>query len=237
VSVVFPAGGTIFISDRVQFEARETLSDGATRTAANAVWGSDAPGVASVSPTGLVTAVAAGEATIFADVNPRGTLRIRVFPDFRGTWTGTEVMTSCEESGTFVGVCTELAGLLGAHNSSFVQNQETVDAVIDTGDGTRATMTGMITVGGELQLPSAPVLPADPTVQAQVQNWRSRADVPSRMTGTYEALFTAPGVPGSFTMRLELQNVVKTSAASTSQPGSSTVEGVVRRVRSRLKGP
>jgi len=68
VSVTFPAGGTVFIGSAVQFEARETLSNGTTRTATNATWGSDAPAVATVSPTGLVTAVAAGEATIFADV-------------------------------------------------------------------------------------------------------------------------------------------------------------------------
>ena len=192
VSVTFPAGGTIFIGNAVQFAAQETLSNGTTRDATNdATWGSDAPNVATVSSTGLVTAVAAGQATISADVNPRGTMLIRVFPNFGGSWAGNEVFASCEASGEFEGLCDVPGFGVGAvfpHNSMFTQNEASVDATIFTGDGTTATMTGNITVGGELQLPSAPVLPADPMVNAQVQNWLSRADTPSRMTGTYEAV-------------------------------------------------
>jgi hypothetical protein len=70
----------IRVGDAVQFEAYETLSNGTTRRATAATWGSDNPAVATVSSSGLVTAVSPGEATIFADVNPRGTVRIRVLP-------------------------------------------------------------------------------------------------------------------------------------------------------------
>ncbi len=46
-------------------------------------WGSDAPGVASVSPAGIVTALGTGTATIFADANGvRGTKLVRTVPDF-----------------------------------------------------------------------------------------------------------------------------------------------------------
>ena len=241
VSVAFPAGGTIFIGSRVQFEARETLSGGTTRVATNATWGSDAPAVATVSPTGLVTAVAAGEATIFADVNPRGTLRIRVFPNFGGTWSGSEVATSCEESGAFAGFCgaVSLVGEVGAHRSTFTQSQASVNAVIDEGDGTTATMTGTITIGGGLELPTAPVLPADPKINLQLQNWRSRADIPSQMTGTYELLFTVPGVTGFVRLGVRLQDVVKTSAPAAlvlGPDGSTLVERVLRRIENHGRG-
>lgn len=182
VSVTFPAGGTIFIGDAVQFEARETLSDGTTRVATNATWGSDAPNVATVSSTGLVRAVGAGQATIFADVNPRGTMLIRVFPNFGGSWAGSEVITGCEDSGALEGICDDRDIAVGerfTHRSMFAQTEASVDAVIETGDGTTATMTGNITVAGELQLPTAPRLPADPVINAQIQNWVSRADTPS----------------------------------------------------------
>ena len=79
VSVTFSAE-TIRVGDTVQFEARETLSNGQTRIATSATWGSDNPAVATVSQTGLVTAVDVGTATIFADVNPRGTVLIEVMP-------------------------------------------------------------------------------------------------------------------------------------------------------------
>ena len=62
VSVAYPEDhGTIYIGDGVQFRATLSSSAGGTQAASNAAWESDAPTVASVSPSGLVTAVSAGE--------------------------------------------------------------------------------------------------------------------------------------------------------------------------------
>ena len=91
VSVTYPAGhGTIYIGDQVQFEATVSSSGGGAQAATGAVWASDAPGIATVSPSGLVTAVSAGEATISVEAaaGARGSLRIRVFPRFHGHWEG-----------------------------------------------------------------------------------------------------------------------------------------------------
>lgn len=216
VSVTFPAGGTIFLGGTVQFEARETLSNGTTRVATTATWGSDATGVATVSPTGLVTAVSAGQATIFADVNPRGALLIRVFPNFGGSWAGSEVVASCVDSEAFEGFCDVFpTGGVFTHRSMFTQTEASVDAVINDDGESAARGTGTITVSGELQLPTMPDLPADPNANIQVQNWRSRADIPSQMTGTYDFLVTVPGAPGSANVGIRLQDVVRTSAAPT----------------------
>ena len=59
VSVTYPEDhGTIHIGDQVQFQA--TVSSGAgTQAAAKAAWQSDAPAVATVSSSGLVTGVSA----------------------------------------------------------------------------------------------------------------------------------------------------------------------------------
>jgi hypothetical protein len=241
VSVTFPAGGTIFIGNAVQFEARETLSNGTTRVATSATWGSDAPGVATVSQTGLVTAIAAGQATIFADVNPRGTLAIRVFPDFGGSWTGNEILAGCQDSGAFEGLCADPGfletGQVFDHRSAFTQNEASVDAELDTGDGTAARLTGTIAIDGELQLLAGPVLPADPQIDVEIRNWRSRADTPSRMTGGYEASFTAAGVPGSATISIQLQDVVKSggSFASSSRGEDTAIRVAVRRIASHLR--
>ena len=57
----------------------------------------------------------------------------------------------------------------------FVQTGPSVDAVVGSGEGTPAArMTGTVSIGGELQLPTAPVLPVrDPDgINAQIQNWR-----------------------------------------------------------------
>ena len=71
VSVTYPEDHgticTIYIGDQVQFQA--TVSSGAgTQATTNAAWQSDAPAVATVSSSGLVTGVSAGEATISAEV-------------------------------------------------------------------------------------------------------------------------------------------------------------------------
>lgn len=238
VSVSLPAGSTVFIGTSVQLEARETLSDGTTRTATNVTWGSDAPSVATVSQTGLVTGVAAGEATIFADVNPRGTLLIRVFPSFEGSWTGNETIAGCQESGAFQGLCASIGGSARAydHHSTYTQSEASVEAELDTGEGTSATTTGTITVDGELQLLPAPVLPAEPGVDAEIRNWRSRADTPSRMTGSYDVSFTSPVAPGSALVTIELQDVVKSAASlrPSATSGESAVAYAARRIAAHL---
>ena len=82
--------GTVYIGDQVQFQATDSSTGSGTQAATNAVWESDAPAVATVSSSGLVTAVSAGEATISAEVpaGGRGAQSIRVFPEFHGHWEG-----------------------------------------------------------------------------------------------------------------------------------------------------
>lgn len=218
VTVNFP-GGPIYIGSTTPFEARETLPDGTTRVA-EATWSSDRSQVASVSNLGVVTAIAAGEASISADVSgARGSQLIRVLPNFGGAWSGIEVAATCVDSGQLSGFCS-LSGLTGQsflHGSSFTQNMSSVTGVLTTNDNQHATMTGTISVDGELQLNSAQALPPDPDFNMQVENWRSRADMPSRMTGTYDIIVTVPGVSGSARLGMRLDTVVKASASTASR--------------------
>jgi hypothetical protein len=239
VAVSFP-GGPLFISSTTPFEAREILQDGTTRLAASAAWSSDRPQVASVSTQGVVNAVAAGEATITADSNgARGSLPIRVFPNFAGDWVGREAAVSCVDSGALTGFCS-LVGIVGevfSHSSSFTQNFGSVTAVVQTDDGKRATMNGSITIDGELQLNSAPALPPDPEFNLQVENWKSRSDTPSRMTGTYDAVVSVPGLTGSARVGVRLDNVAKMSTAAASSPRGTSGSTLRGRIRVRLRAP
>ena len=200
VSVTFPAGETIFIGDEVQFEATETLSNGTTRVATDATWSSDNPSVATVSATGLVTAVAAGEATIFADVNPRGTRRIRVFPEFEGVWVGTWTVTDCRASaGLSCGGGLVVGGVTG-NRATFTQDGATVTGDIRWGN-LGFLLSGSVTIGGELRLDAEvdPDLATSPNFIQELRKWRSRADTPGEMTGTYERHITFISPPGSIT--------------------------------------
>lgn len=191
--------------------------------------------MATVSATGLVRGVAAGEATIFADTPVRGVLRIRVYPNFGGTWRGNEVVSSCQDSGMLVGVCAEFRpGEVFLHDSSFTQTDASVNAAIDAGGGFVARTTGTISVGGELQLPSVPFLPGEPGIDTQLQNWRSRSDVPAAMTGTYDVYLTVGGASGFVRASLRLENVARTSsqAGQALSPGGPTF---VNRLRQRIR--
>ena len=233
ITVSYP-GGPIYIGAQTQFQATTTMSDGTTQPAMNATWGSENPEVAAVSSAGLVNPLKAGEATIFAGVSPRGSLRIRVYPNFGGTWSGTAVVVNCEAAGVFVGaICVDdafSAGDIFMHNSKLIQTNDAVDAEIMFGDGTTARTSGTITVDGELQLPAGTLLPPIESAETQIRTWRSRADQPSRMTGTYQLHVTIPGYTGSATISFRLENVIKagTPAALTPKRNDELQESLRR---------
>ena len=221
ISVTFPAGGTIYIGATAQFQAEETLSDGATRPVA-AIWSSDTPAVAAVATTGVVTAVGAGEATLTAEANARrGTLRIRVYPNFSGTWSGVESAISCDDSGVFEGVCSDpdfyTSGDRFLHRSSYTQTDTVVSTTLDLGGGFTASGPGIVSVPGALELPRTRVRPEEGDIKLDIENLRFRSDVPARLTGTYAARFSASGVEGSVVVGCRLESVIRTvSAVATS---------------------
>ena len=230
VAVTFALGGTSFIGDRVQFQATSTLSDGTTQVATDAVWGSDNTAVATVSPTGLVTAVGAGEVTIFADVNPRGTLSFRVFPRLDGIWQGLEIITSCVDYGAYAGACGNPAfldvGDVFSHNATYTQDDAMVTAVIEETDTRTTTHMGTISIDGELQLPSATGQPVPDDFTTMVQDWRSRADVPAEMTGSYTWFHLTNDKDGEIMVGIDLRDVVRTG----DRGGVSQGRGGIRRL-------
>lgn len=212
ISVVFPAGETIFIGNDVQFEARETLSDGTTRVATSATWESDNPTVATVSSTGLVTAVAAGEATISAAVNLRGILRVRVFPEVQGEWLGSWIVESCIGTGAFAGGCSA-AGFRSRAvfplEMTYTQSAAAVDGIVALGSFTPNSGSGSISIGGELLLtfPSAPGSAFGGFVfRLRPTTWRARADTPGNMTGAFRLEVNVDGFAGGYQVDGTLRN-------------------------------
>ncbi len=63
---VFPSSVTLSVGKTTALSAKASYSDGTQSTAASAQWSSSAPSVATVSDSGVVTAVAAGTATVTA---------------------------------------------------------------------------------------------------------------------------------------------------------------------------
>ena len=203
VSVTYPADhGTIYIGDQVQFEATVSSSGGGTQAATGAVWASDAPGVATVSPSGLVTGVSAGEATISAQgpAGERGSLRIRVFPRFHGRWEGDLNVTRIivppdwrelgEEDCDGLPDCASWIPL----TADFTQDGATVTGTVTSTFAAPPNyewtiQSGTVSVDGTLTLTSdetafRPPGAAATEIRARLMSWESRADSPVVMTGT-----------------------------------------------------
>jgi hypothetical protein len=97
-----PATDLLKIKSTEKFAATATLTDGTPRSVL-ANWGSDAPGIAAAAGDGTVTGVGSGEVTIFAEYEGlRATRRLRVVPEYAGSWIGTYRTTACVETGDWV---------------------------------------------------------------------------------------------------------------------------------------
>ena len=87
---------SVFTGHTTTATATAKKADGTTEVVA-ATWSSDRTSVATVSSSGLVTAVGAGTANIVANYSGlTGSAPFSVTPDFSGTWTGTAQLLSCE---------------------------------------------------------------------------------------------------------------------------------------------
>ena len=210
--------GTIFIGQQVQFQV--TVSGGPSMPAA-AAWSSDTPTVATVSPSGVMTAVAAGEATISADVPDagRGAQRIRVYPEFEGRWVGLRTTTRAVVPEAWRQVDPDLMSCYSEQEcgsstpmvANFTQRTETVSGSVQTNFSSRENDTwnivsGTVSIDGTLRLtftdivksvPEAP-LPPGTEIRFRLTSWEARADTPGVMTGTVRLDVSTDALAGTF---------------------------------------
>ncbi len=248
VSVTHPADhGTIYIGDQVQFQATVSSSGGATQAATGAVWASDAPAVATVSPSGLVTAVSAGEATISAQVaaGGRGSLRIRVFPQFHGRWEGDLNVTSIvvpaewrelgEEACDGLPDCASWIPLAADFMQDGAAVTGTVTSTFTAPPNYEWTIqSGTVSIDGTLSLTSDEVayrVPDDVVeIRARLMSWESRADTAGVMTGTAAVQYSSNALAGDAVMEgcLEADNILR-ECSGWRRPGGRTATLGVRR--------
>lgn len=219
--VTYPSERTLFIGDQVQFEASLVLSDGNTQTAENVTWTSDATAVATVSASGLVTAVTAGEATISAQAadGRGGSVRIRVFPEFDGRWAGRGVATGCTATGDALwsALCAgfrESAPAERADDAAFdlTQSGADVGGVVDLGaERGLEVRSGEVTVDGTLRLAFDlfPFVTDGMELTVEVLSWRTRTDTPGRMTGGFQLAYSRKSSTGSAVVDIALEQVTR----------------------------
>ena len=213
VSVTYPADhGTIFISDQVQFLATVPSSGGGPQAAIDAVWESDAPAVATVSSSGLLTAVSAGEATISAEVTPggRGSLHIRVFPKFHGHWEGNLNITRQTVSADWrefgdeecegLDNCSSWFSLAADFTQDGAAVTGSVRTTFSAPPNFEWTVQGDVSIDGTLNLTFDEIaLPIEAPIEVRATyiSWKSRADAPGVMTGTAARQISSDALSGN----------------------------------------
>jgi hypothetical protein len=169
-------------------------SDGAPVTTAR--WGTDTPDVVSVeSYTGRITAVGAGTATVFADLNGvRGTKSVRTLPNFNGVWTGTVHESGCEATGDWahLGSCPDSPYDLwtGTIEIELTQDLDTISGRLNLfGAREGANVSGTISPDGTLSFTGAK---NGPVVNVEYTNVRFTLAKEGKMTGTFEQVYSDP---------------------------------------------
>lgn len=179
-----------------QLTATATFSDGASSVVAG-TWTTDAPGIVSVSGTGLVTGLAPGEANVFVDYQgQRASRHVRIIPDYAGNWSGAFRITDCRLLGDWT-VTTGCDGEVSPTNwlltFSASQDRTAVSGTVVTIADLPVPATGNIAVDGTLTMSGNSTITVDgDDWTAGISDWKTRS-------------VTSSGVVGSFTFTYGLR--------------------------------
>lgn len=199
VTVTSAASG-VWLGQQMQMSAATTLSNGSNNSTPSGTWGTDAPGVATVNSSGVVTTLGPGDVTVYFDATGggRGTKRLTVYADFQGTWTGSYQIQSCTHTGYFqaTNFCGSFAvgQVLPFSITATISNSGVVTANWLLGSlnfgptsGTAGAFFSSVTLSAthfDTSLPSASV-------------WQLTQTSPNRISGTLQVTFTSSSYVGS----------------------------------------
>ncbi len=155
-SITVTGANLVHIGATEAYTASATLSNGSSQVP-TCVWGGDTLSVATVDQgTGRVTGVASGEITIWCDAQgTRGTKRLRVLPNYQGTWLGSYAIESCEQTGDFarVNFCRDFTrDRVLPTSANLTQQNDSVSGVFNLGQIQGQQASGPIALDGTLRL-------------------------------------------------------------------------------------
>jgi hypothetical protein len=223
--------GPVRMGQTAQATGTEALANGQTRPVTSG-WLSDAPAVATVTSSGLVTGIANGRATIHVVAGGRlGQQVVRVVPDYQGRWSGGLRVTSCTETGIFADIdfCDDSpVGTTYRYSLSLSQSAEQMNAVVDYGppllfpgvvaqireDGTSTFNPSMSSTESGITL----------TIDATVNLNSLRV---GELTGTVNEVWRIPNFAGEGRLA---QDIVSTTRTST-----TTLSGLTEQHLRRLR--
>jgi hypothetical protein len=232
-----PGTDLLKVGASMNLSLEASFSNGTKQTMSVVTWGSDNPAVAQVSG-GRVVAVGPGEATVYGDCqHGRAQRRIRVVPDYQGSWAGMYRVGSCTADGDWQSerICDELnvpadapIMLRLAHERTDVSGTIVLGTLAGDANGT-------IGIPGRLSLNGAVTYEEDGlTVRITLSDWSTLA-TGTRMTGGFTQVWSIAGISGSMRLGCEMLSVDRTSqalqipAVRPAAPGSERLPQRVRR--------
>jgi hypothetical protein len=232
---VSSAGGHLFLGLTETFTASVTLSNGTSQPLTSGTWGSDATAVATVSSSGLVTSVGAGEVTVFVDAQGvRGSKKVTVVPHYQGIWNGSYTMTSCAQSGQLADV--DLCGTYAVGSSlplalNLNQTAATVNGQTALGGLVSAPFTAVAATNGALTFQATFTLDTLQIAQA----WQLTMAQPNDLAGTFVQTWTDSTETGQIVVAGRVNTMTKASAQTQDLTSKSGLRSLAD-VRAALGG-
>jgi hypothetical protein len=198
----------VFIGQQVTFSATGT---GPFK------WGGDQPAVATIdSNTGVVTGIATGRVTIWADNAGGHTTRLlRVLPSYNGNWTGSYTLTGCQSIGDFsvIGFCgTFSQGQVLSISFQITQSRDSVTGTFALGTLQGTLNSGVVNEDGSLPL-SGTVITSGNTTIVQLSNLRATSPSAGTMKGGFDQIWSSTTLTGTGRLSCDIRDVTRTSGA------------------------
>ena len=214
---ITPATDMLKIGVEQVYSASVRWSDG-TETVETATWQSDAPAVATIDGSGRARGIDSGEATLVARVQDRtGTLRIRVVPNYQGTWGGMSTVRGCRASGDWEGfeihggllggeVCVDIyrVGQQVPFRASLTQDRDRLSGDIALDALVVLITSGTIRIDGGAAIAARVTIPfggSPLTFVLEPFDVRAKADV---LSGSLSLTGTWPGFSGALVVDADI---------------------------------
>ncbi|MEO7890997.1 MAG: Ig-like domain-containing protein [Vicinamibacterales bacterium] len=201
-------GTTLFLGSAETFTAVSTLSNGTTQ-ATTGTWTSDAQAIATVDGTGRVSGVASGDATISVDAGGvRGSKRIRVLPNYQGSWLGNYIIDGCSSIGPSPWTTACSLGFPNGKSFTLAFQFTQANGIVSGTAAQNAVLSNQFSssVQGNGAVTAQAVGNLGTTSSSQTWNLQSTTD--GRIAGTLRFVYTDTSVAvGSATVTATLSNV------------------------------
>jgi hypothetical protein len=227
--LVLTAPDSLFLGATTQLGASVLMSSGSPQLA-TCTWNLDAPQIAAIDASGVMTGLGAGQVTIWCDASGRRASKlVRVLPNYTGNWMGTYIVTGCADSGVFTDAnfCGKVSGAVAPYTLILTQTRDEVTGRFLLGSIQFEQTSATVSMDGHIVLASHNIsggITSD-TV------WSVNQLTTGRLTGTLHDQWQMPGALGSGDVDGAVATSSKGVASNTFRAPVPTLDGLLKGLR------